>query len=196
MLVYDLYDMREYFQRLARGDASAFETIFELYKKRVFGVALKMLKSETDAEEVVQDVFLSIWLAKRNLGQVNEPEAYLFTITYNTIYSRLKKASHNQELLNTIIQHLTEIQNTTAETIAARETHKLINEAIQQLPPQQRTVYELSKQEGLKYDEIAELMHLSKNTVRNHLSEAMKTIRTFLKKTEMLFMSLVILLIC
>jgi RNA polymerase sigma-70 factor (ECF subfamily) len=72
----------------------------------------------------------------------------------------------------------------------------LINEAIQQLPPQQRTVYELSKQEGLKYDEIAELMHLSKNTVRNHLSEAMKTIRTFLKKTEMLFMSLVILLIC
>jgi RNA polymerase sigma-70 factor (ECF subfamily) len=68
MLVYDLYDMREYFQRLARGDASAFETIFELYKKRVFGVALKMLKSETDAEEVVQDVFLSIWLAKRNLG--------------------------------------------------------------------------------------------------------------------------------
>jgi RNA polymerase sigma-70 factor (ECF subfamily) len=196
MLVYDLYDMREYFQRLARGDASAFETIFELYKKRVFGVALKMLKSETDAEEVVQDVFLSIWLAKRNLGQVNEPEAYLFTITYNTIYSRLKKASHNQELLNTIIQHLTEIQNTTAETIAARETGKLINEAIQQLPPQQRTVYELSKQEGLKYDEIAELMHLSKNTVRNHLSEAMKTIRTFLKKTEMLFMSLVILLIC
>ncbi|RNI33600.1 RNA polymerase sigma-70 factor [Hanamia caeni] len=196
MLVYDLYDMREYFQRLAKGDASAFETIFELYKRRVFGVALKMLKSETDAEEVVQDVFLSIWLAKRNLGQVNEPEAYLFTITYNTIYSRLKKASHNQELLNTIIQHLTEIQNTTAETIAARETGKLINEAIQQLPPQQRTVYELSKQEGLKYDEIAELMHLSKNTVRNHLSEAMKTIRTFLKKTEMLFMSLVILLIC
>jgi RNA polymerase sigma-70 factor (ECF subfamily) len=196
MLVYDLYDMREYFQRLAKGDASAFETIFELYKKRVFGVALKMLKSETDAEEVVQDVFLSIWLAKRNLGQVNDPEAYLFTITYNTIYTRLKKASHNQELLNTIIHHLTEIQNTTDETIAARETHKLINEAIQQLPPQQRTVYELSKQEGLKYDEIAELMHLSKNTVRNHLSEAMKTIRTFLKKTEMLFMSLVILLIC
>jgi RNA polymerase sigma-70 factor (ECF subfamily) len=195
MLVYDLYDMREYFQRLAKGDASAFETIFELYKRRVFGVALKMLKSETDAEEIVQDVFLSIWLAKAKLNQVNEPEAYLFTITYNTIYSRLKKASHNQELLNTIIQHLTEIQNTTAETIAARETHKLINEAIQQLPPQQRTVYELSKQEGLSYDEIAERMHLSKNTVRNHLSEAMKTIRNFFKKAAMLFMSLAVLII-
>jgi RNA polymerase sigma-70 factor (ECF subfamily) len=187
--------MREYFQRLAKGDASAFETIFELYKRRVFGVALKMLKSETDAEEIVQDVFLSIWLAKGKLNQVNDPEAYLFTITYNTIYTRLKKASQNEELLNTIIHHLTEIQNTTDETIAARETHKLINEAIQQLPPQQRTVYELSKQEGLSYDEIAERMHLSKNTVRNHLSEAMKTIRTFLKKAAMLFMSLAVLLI-
>lgn len=195
MPVYDLYDMRECFQSLATGDVSAFETIFELYKKRVFGVALKMLKSETDAEEIVQDVFLSIWLAKANLNQVNDPEAYLFTITYNTIYTRLKKASHNQELLNTIIHHLTQIQNTTDETIAARETHKLINEAVQQLPPQQRTVYELNKQEGLSYNEIAECMQLSRNTVRNHLSEAMKTIRVFLKKATMVLISLAVFII-
>jgi RNA polymerase sigma-70 factor (ECF subfamily) len=189
MPVYDLYDMRECFQNLAKGDASAFETIFELYKKRVFGVALKMLKSETEAEEIVQEVFLSIWLAKSNLSHINDPEAYLFTITYHTIYIRLKKASRNQELLNTIIHHLTQIQNTTDETIAAHETGKLINEAIQQLPPQQRAVYELNKEEGLSYDEIAERMHLSRNTVRNHLAEAMKTIRAFLKKAAiMLFM--------
>jgi RNA polymerase sigma-70 factor (ECF subfamily) len=192
MPVYDLYDMRECFQRLARGDASAFETIFELYKKRVFGVALKMLKSETEAEEIVQDVFLSIWVGKDNLSHINDPEAYLFTITYNTIYTRLKKASRNQELLNTIIHNLTQIQNTTDETIAAHETGKLINEVIQQLPPQQRIVYELCKQEGLSYDEIAERMHLSRNTVRNHLAEAMKTIRIFLKKAAMFFMSLAI----
>jgi len=187
--------MKECFQSLARGDASAFEAIFEFYKKRVFGVALKMLKSETEAEEIVQDVFLSIWLAKAKLSHINDPEAYLFTITYNTIYARLKKASRNQELLDTIIHHLAQIQNTTDETIAAREAGKLINEAIQQLPPQQRVVYELSKQEGLSYDEIAERMHLSKNTVRNHLAEAMKTIRTFLKKAAMLFMSLMVLFI-
>jgi RNA polymerase sigma-70 factor (ECF subfamily) len=195
MPVYDLYDIRECFHNLARGDASAFETIFELYKKRVFGVAFKMLKSETEAEEIVQDVFLSIWVGKANLSHINDPEAYLFTITYNTIYARLKKASRNQEILNTIINHLAQIQNTTDETIAAHETGKLINEAIQQLPPQQRAIYELSKQEGLSYTEIAERMHLSRNTVRNHLSEAMKTIRTFLKKAAMLLMLLFIILV-
>lgn len=195
MPVHDLYDITECFQRLAKGDESAFETLFELYKKRVFGVAFKMLKSEVEAEEIVQDVFLSIWLAQSKLGYINDPEAYLFTITYNTIYAYLKKASRDQQFLKTIINHITHIQNTTEEAIAANETNKLINEAIQQLPPQQRTVYELSKQEGLSYDEIAGRMQLSRNTVRNHLAEAMKTIRAFLKKAAMLFISLVVFLI-
>ncbi len=195
MSVHDVYYIKEYFRSLAKGDTGAFGSIFELYKKRVFAVALKMLKSETDAEEIVQDVFLSIWLAQAKLSNINDPEAYLFTITYNTIYARLKKASRNQQLLNTIIDHLTQIQNITEETIAANETGRLINEAIQQLPPQQRTVYELCKQEGLSYDEVAERMHLSRNTVRNHLTEAMKTIRAFLKKTTVLSMSLMLLLI-
>ena len=195
MSVHGLYDIKEYFQSLAIGDTGAFGTIFELYKKRVFAVALKMLKSETEAEEIVQDVFLSIWLAKAKLSDINNPEAYLFTITYNTIYAYLKKASRNKQLLNTIIDHLSQIQNITDETIAVHETGKLINEAIQQLPLQQRTIYELCKQEGLSYDEIAEHMHLSSNTVRNHLAEAMKKIRAFLKKATVLFMQLMLFLI-
>lgn len=195
MPVHDLYDIKECFQRLANEDASAFSTIFELYKKRVFGVSFKMLKTEIEAEEIVQDVFLSIWMAKGRLADIHDPEAYLFTITYNTIYTHLKKISSNQKLLNTLISHLTQIQNTTEETIAANETQKLIHDAIQLLPPQQRMVYQLSKQEGLSYDDIAERMHIARNTVRNHLAEAMKTVRAFLKKTTVLFMSLVVLLI-
>ena len=194
MSVHGLYDIKECFQNLAIGDTGAFRTIFELYKKRVFAVALKMLKSETEAEEIVQDVFLSIWLAKEKLSNINDPEAYLFTITYNTIYAYLKKASRNKQLLNTIIDHLSQIQNITDETIAVHETGKLIYKAIQQLPQQQRTIYILCKQEGLSYDEIAEHMHLSRNTVRNHLAEAMKTIRAFLKKTTVLSMPVMLLL--
>lgn len=195
MAVHDLYDVKELFKCLGNGDTSAFEIIFRLYKKKVFSVALKMLKSETDAEEIVQDVFLSIWLARARLTGINDPEAYLFTITYNTIYTRLKKASRNRQLLNSILLHLTPIQNTTEETIAANETGKLITEATMELSPQQRNVYQLSKQEGLSYDEIAERMHISRNTVRNHLTEAMKTIRTFLKKTAFLIVALIIPLI-
>jgi RNA polymerase sigma-70 factor (family 1) len=195
MLIQDLYDIKELFNRLAKGNESAFEIVFELYKKRVFSVALKMLKSEIEAEEIVQEVFLSIWQAKARLDDINDPEAYLFTITYNTIYTHLKKASRNRQVLDAIIFNLSEIQNTTGDTIAGNETGKLIKEAIERLSPQQRTVYELSKQDGLSYDQIAEQMNISRNTVRNHLAEAMKTIRIFLKKTDMLFMSSILFLV-
>jgi RNA polymerase sigma-70 factor (family 1) len=195
MLIQDLYHIKELFNRLAKGNESAFEIIFELYKKRVFSVALKMLKSEIEAEEIVQEVFLSIWQAKARLDDINDPEAYLFTITYNTIYTHLKKASRNRQVLDAIIFNLSEIQNTTGDTIAGNETGKLIKEAIERLSPQQRTVYELSKQDGLSYDQIAEQMNISRNTVRNHLAEAMKTIRIFLKKTDMLFMSSILFLV-
>ncbi|MBN8859530.1 MAG: RNA polymerase sigma-70 factor [Sphingobacteriales bacterium] len=170
------------FQSLAKGDLGAFEAFFEAYKKRVFGVALKMLKSSVEAEDIVQEVFLSIWQSRARLDKINDPEAYLFTITHNAIFTRLKKASRDQKLLNTVLHHIALKQNITEETIAAHETDKLISETIQQLPPQQRTVYELSKLEGLSYNEIAERMHLSPNTVRNHLAESMKTIRIVLKK--------------
>jgi len=175
-------NIQECFQRLAKGDVGMFEALFEAYNKRVFGVALKMLKSPTEAEEIVQEVFLSIWQSRERLNKINNPEAYLFTITHNAIYTHLKKASRNEQLLNVILRHIARKQNITEEAVAARETERLISEAIQQLPQQQRTVFELSKQGGLTYHEIAELMHISPNTVRNHLSESMKAIRIVLKK--------------
>lgn len=183
MGVRDLFDIKEHFQRLAKGEPGSFKIIFESYRKRVFGVALKALKSESDAEEVVQDVFLAVWQARENLFHVNDPEGYLFTITYNTIYAHLRKISRDRQLLNTLINYFPGKQNTTRDLVDAHEVDRLINRAIDQLPAQQRTVYELNRREGLSYDEIADRLNLSRNTVRNHLAEAMKRIRSFLIRT-------------
>jgi RNA polymerase sigma-70 factor (ECF subfamily) len=182
-------DITACFQTLAKGDLNVFEAFFEAYKKRVFGVALKMLKSPTEAEDIVQEVFLSIWQSRAGLDKINDPEAYLFTITHNTIYTHLRKASRNEQLLNAILYYIAQKQNTTEETVAAHEAGKLIREAVQQLSPQQRTVFELRKQEGLSYNEIAARMQISQNTVRNHLSIAVKTVRSHLKKWVLLFVT-------
>jgi RNA polymerase sigma-70 factor (family 1) len=185
----NLYDVniRECFQALAKGDSGVFEILFESYKKRVFGVALKILKSQADAEEIVQNVFLSIWQSRARLDNINDPEAYLFTITYNAIHSHFKKASRNEQLLNAILWHIAKKQSTTEEAVAARETSKMIQKAIRQLPPQQRAIFELNRDQGLSYHEIAEHMHISQNTVRNHLSVALKTIQTVLEKWALPF---------
>jgi RNA polymerase sigma-70 factor (ECF subfamily) len=188
-------NIKECFQSLAEGDVSVFELVFEVYKKRVFGAALKMLKSQAEAEEIVQEVFLSIWQWRSRLDKIKDPEAYLFTITHNAIFTHLRKASRDQMLLNAILQHIALKQNITEETIAAHETSRLISETIQQLPPQQRAVYELSRLEGLSYNEIAERMHLSPHTVRNHLAESMKTIRVVLKKWTVFIITAIALLL-
>ncbi len=182
-------DITACFQALAKGDLNVFEAFFEAYKKRVFGVALKMLKSPSEAEDIVQEVFLSIWQLRARLDGIHDPEAYLFTITHNTIYTHLRKASRNEQLLNAILYYIAQKQNTTEETVAAHEAAKLIREAVQQLSPQQRTIFELSKQEGLSYHEIAERMQISQNTVRNHLAVAVKTVRTLLKKWAVPFIA-------
>ncbi len=176
------FDIKIFFKSLGDGDTDGFETFFETYKKKVFGVAFKMLKSETEAEEIVQEVFLSIWQSRDKLYNVNDPEAYFFTITYNAIYSQLKRVSRNLQMVDAVVKQITERQYSVEEAIAAFETDKLIREALRQLPPQQRTVYELNKLQGLSYHEISECMNLSQNTVRNHLSVATKTVRGILKK--------------
>lgn len=181
MAVYELYDLKEYFQRISNDDENAFATIFDLFKKKVFAVAFKMLKSETEAEEIVQEAFLSLWRSRVQLNNVENPEGYIFKVAYHTIFAHLKKASRQQELLDGIIINLTYKQNTTQEMVAANETSRLIFEAIQLLPPQQRIILELAKLNDLSYAEIGEKLDLSKNTVKNHLVQAMKTIRVLLK---------------
>lgn len=188
MAVYDLYDFKEYFQRIANNDEKAFATIFDLFKKKVFAVAFKMLKSETEAEEIVQEAFLSLWRSRTQLSGVENPEGYLFKITYHTIYAHLKKTSRKQELLDGIIINIAYKQNTTQDMVAANETSRLIYEAVQKLPPQQRTVFELAKLNDLSYAEIADKLGLSRNTVKNHLVQAMKTIRVLLQNHIVLFL--------
>ncbi|HUN04699.1 MAG TPA: RNA polymerase sigma-70 factor [Niabella sp.] len=182
MAIYDIYDLKRNFKEVAGGSEKALAVLYNLYGKKVYAVALKFLKSPVEAEEIIQEVFLALWKSKENLKHVENPEGYIFTIVHNTIYAHLKKISQNRILLDAVIQRFTEYRNTTEDIVVGNETNRLINEASMKLPAQQRMVYELSKLQNLSYDEIAEKMGLSKNTVRNHLAEAMKSIRSYIKK--------------
>lgn len=175
-------DIKAWFQALSAGDLNMFEFIFQAYKERAFGVAIKILKSPTEAEDIVQEVFLAVWQSRVRLNEIYDPEAWLFTITYNAVYTRLRKAARNQEIIDNIIYYISRKQNLTEEVVATHEMNQLVQEALGQLSPQQRTVYELSKEEGLSYHEIADHLHISKNTVRNHLASAIKTVRAYLRK--------------
>lgn len=164
---------------IAEGDEKAFRIFLDLYKDRFYSVVLKMSRSDFVAEEIVQEVFVSIWQNRALLTGIDNPSTYFFTAVYRRVYSHFKKLTLDRELMK-VIAEADQFKNITDETILGREKERLINEAIAKLPPQMQLVFRLSKQEGLSREQIAEQLKISPNTVRNHMLDAMKAIRSYL----------------
>lgn len=179
-------------QRIAQGDEAAFRIIFDYYKGRFYAAAIKMTRSADMAEEIVQEVFVTLWLRRSVLASVETPASYLFTIVYNNIYAHFKKLALEKRMKQGVSERINESECPTEDRLIDKENQQLLQSLIQQLPPQQQSVYKLSKLEGLSRNEIAERLHISPNTVKNHLQEAVKFIRIHFNKAISLLLSLLI----
>lgn len=184
------YDEKELLARIAAGDVSAYRTFFDLYKERFYSVVVKMTRSDLLAEEIVQDVFLNIWLKREKLVFIENPSSYFFTAVYRRVYSYYRNLAR-EEKIKGVLSKRKAFENSTEELIFARESQLLILTAIEKLPSQQQVIFKLSKQQGLSRDEIAEQLQLSPNTVRNHLSCAVKTIRALLRNPDFIFLLII-----
>lgn len=182
MSVCELYDEKRLFAHIAMGDEAAFRVLFDRYRTRIYAIAFKLTKSTSVAEEIVQEVFLAIWLNKEKFEDVKDTSAYIFSMAYHKVFFYLKKASREAILLETIIATMQQGVNNTEETVAANESRWIIDKAVQQLPPQRQTIYRLSRQDGLSHEEIAHQLNISRNTVKNQLVQALRYIRVCLQK--------------
>jgi RNA polymerase sigma-70 factor (ECF subfamily) len=177
-----LYSQKQLFEQLSEGSEKAFRAIFELYKNRFYAVALKMTRSEYIAEEIVQEVFVTIWDRRTRLVDVEKPDTYLFTTVYNSIYAHFKKIALEKRTREALFSQPEELESPLELLLQHKENEQLLQRAIAHLPPQQQLVYKLLKQDGLSREEVAAQLHISPNTVKNHLQEAMKFLRTYLER--------------
>ncbi len=187
----EIYDEHRVLQLLAEGSEYAFTQIFDHYRGNVYTTSLKFLKSPVLAEETVQDVFLKIWLKRQMMSGIQNFESYLFVITRNLIFDRIKKIAHDARLEKELAKS-NPIINDTDHRVQSNHYQQILNKALDLLPPQQKQVYILSKVEGLSRDEIARQMQISPLTVKKHLSLALESIRKHLKQYPDLFMSLLL----
>ena len=181
------YDERALLVEIAAGNEFAFRKLFDLYKRRFYSVALKMTRSDEVAEDIVQDVFMTIWKKRESLLGVDNLSSYFFTVVYRRVYHHYRKVALERKLLQ-VVSPVKESINTTEETILANECHDLISRAVAKLPPQQKLVFKLSKQEGMSREDVARQLEISPNTVKNHLADALKFIRTFLHNSSFTFL--------
>lgn len=180
MPVASSYD-HELIIRVSQGDEKAFRQLFNRYWDNVYSVAFAFTKSSVFSEEIVQDVFLKIWLKREHLASVTKFNAYLFTVAKNHIYNELRKKTAEQPFVEHLNQHFLESSALPEQQLLVKETKQLINKAVRQLPGQQQAVYELSRNEGLDHAAIAERLSISKLTVKSHMTKALRFIRHYLQ---------------
>jgi len=149
---------------LGESDKDAFTEIFDYYRDRIFSRTMRFLKSQALAEEIVQDVFLKIWLKRSELQHVQSLHAYISSMANNLIIDR-KRQRYIEDTDYLLRQH---------------EYQQLIQDAINLLPTQQKQVYELAKTAGMNQQAIAEKMHLSRLTVKKHMAKALQFIRKYI----------------
>lgn len=175
---------RDYFARIASGDEAAFAEIFYYYVPRIQPFIKKMARSEEVTEEIVHDVFISLWKNREKLGEINNHAAYIFTIATNKTYNYLKVKAREAKRLQELSMSEKDFTNNTIETIDLNQSQHLINHLVNQLTPQKRLIYKLTREEGLSHDEIALQLNVSKNTVKNHLVETLRFLRENMQSAQ------------
>ncbi len=170
--------------KIAEGDEIAFRAFYEQNHEQIYGVALALTKSEIIAEEVVQDIFLKIWLKRKRLLKIQSPENYLFILIRNHVYNTLKKHIRDKNFVRQLSAYFKTDNITPEQQLLLNESRDIVNTAIAHLPPKQRLVYELSRKEGLKQEEIATKLNLSKHTVKSHMNKALHAIRHYIKSHQ------------
>lgn len=170
----------ELLHRIIKDDASAFREIYERYQGKVFLFALRLTKSGIEAEEVVQEVFVKLWEKRLGIKIEKNFNAYILTITRNLIFDKLKKAYRDKSMQQHIYRNMENLQNAGVSQLIEKELARLHHQAVQRLSPRKREVYLLSREEELTYEQIAEKLGISVNTVRNQMAGSLNSIREFL----------------
>ncbi len=168
--------------KIAKGDERAFKTIFEAYQQKIFLYAIRYVKSELEAEEITQEVFLKLWMRNPSSPPINNLDAYFHILVRNRSLDILRrKALENHTDLEQAV-NWDEAHDDTRELIILKDTKKILEEGINLLTPQQQQVYRLCHQDGLKYAEVAKALNLSPGTVHTHMKHALKFLRNYLQQ--------------
>ena len=164
---------------LKEGDMLAFDAIYERYCKRIFAFVVRYVKSETDAEEIVQEVFLKIWENKNKIDVYSSFESYIFTISYNSTISLLRKRVTEKKYID-YLKNLQVAENVfeLTDEVYYTELNGQIQSLLSELTPRQKEIFLLSREEGLTHDEIAKKLGISSNTVKNHIVTTLNFLRT------------------
>ena len=178
---------QQLFERLRNDDEAAFRVIYNNYSSRLYYFVLEFIPLKDAAENIVQDTFVTLWNRRKELKDNTNLASYLFTGAKNNALYRLRDKKYRQKLFSDAIDASEMNLNTEAlatvdtSVVAFQELEQIIQETLNNLPPQCKKVFELSRFREMKNKEIAEELNISVRTVEAHISKGIKTFKIALK---------------
>ena len=164
-------------KEIKEGDHDSFREIYYKYSEKVYLFAIRYINNIEDAEEVVQEVFSRIWEHRDNLDENRSFNGYILTITKNIIFNENRKKVNFDIYAQYIINYLRGISNQTENQVIYENVKSIINKEIDNFPPKRKQIYNLSRNEGLSYNEIAQRLSISERTVETHLHLALNRLK-------------------
>ncbi|QHT67643.1 RNA polymerase sigma-70 factor [Rhodocytophaga rosea] len=179
---------------LISGDEAVFEKVFKSYFKALHAYAFTILKEDEIAEEMVQVVFMKIWEKKEGLSIQTSLKAYLYRSVYNESINYLKHQKVKLKYKTHAAHQMKHETDNASNQVQHQELEDRLHKALNELPEGCRTIFQLSRFEELKYQEIADKLQISIKTVENQMGKALKILR--LKLVDFLPSLLFVLLVC
>jgi len=167
--------------RLKKSQVGSFDLIYEKYSGKLYSFGLKYLRSTSEAEELVQSVFLKLWENYKGLKKESSFKSYLFTIAYNDMCKLFRKRNYKQKYIEEILYENPQSSSQSEESVDFQSVLTQVQHIVDKLPERQRTIFLKSRFEGKSTKEISEEIGLSPGTIDNYISNSLKFIRSRLK---------------
>lgn len=166
-------DAKNILSDIAAGDTEAFKTLFEMFYPKVKVFLVKLLKDDKASEDIAQDIFVKLWSMGPSLPEISSFNAYLYRMTKNAAINYLRDRKPSVDISELLIMCDGDIE----QEYYRKEKELLIRLAVEQMPSQRKRIFTMSRYQGMTNDEIAKSLGLSKHTVENHLTLALKELR-------------------
>jgi RNA polymerase sigma-70 factor (ECF subfamily) len=185
---------KELFRQISEGNEMAFREVFYRFGKVIHPFVLGIVKRDEVAREIIQEVFLRVWLNRHKLPGIENPASWIYRIAGNLSLTYFRRQQIEARVMRNVQEQIAEPGNSSSDILQGKELQGLINQAVTNLPPLRRKIFILCRERGLTRREVALELNISENTVRNQLAIALKSIQTYIKKEGNPYFPLLILL--
>ncbi len=170
------FDERAILRAIAEGSEAAFVQLFDKYSAKVYNVAYKFLDSREQAEEIVQDVFMDVWISKDKMAEVLNLNAYILGMVRKKVYDAYRQKSSFAQLIKELSDN-PQTENAVERNMQEREYEILLQRALAKLPHHQQEIFRLAREEWLSHEEIAKKLNLSRLSVKAHMKRILRVLR-------------------